>query len=339
MNVAEAPDDAPIDLVCPWVTYDERLARDIQKYCAFEGSDAKVPHPARYREFGELKYSLESAAIHMPWLNKIYVITNGQKPPASVLSMPKVVHCTHHDFFRNKEHLPTFSSSAIGINAAFIPGLSEQYLLTNDDVFIGRPLSRASILGSGRGVHLFAHEDLDSFHDRRNIWRARVDTTEKILCSRFGAQNRKLFAHTPQLFSKSGMTEIWDKYEGEMTRASAGRFPSPDHVLSRLLFLYEFLYSEYGCRDFSEIVSLSGQNIRKVRRSDHWHVSLTKTGGAWEQRLRQIEEERPNFFCLNDQIAMNQYAEVTATVRAFLDRYYGRAEMRLEVPDTAAFSR
>lgn len=321
-NVAVVPGDDLIDLVCPWVTYDEGLVRDIEKYRALAGPGAAVPHPARYREFGELKYSLESAVSYMPWLNKIYVVTNGQKPPATVLSMPKVVHCTHHDFFRNKGHLPTFSASAIGSNAAFIPGLSERYLLTNDDVFIGRPLSRSEILGSGRGVHLFAHEDLNSFSDRGNIWRSRVDATEKILFDRFGKQKRKLFAHTPQLFSKSGVSAIWDRYESEMNRASADRFPSPDHVLSRLLFLYELLYSEYGCRDFSEIVSLSGKDVRKVRRSDHCHVALTKTGDNWERRLQQIADERPSFFCLNDQISQDEYAEVTATVRAFLDCYY-----------------
>ena len=41
--------------------------------------------------------------------------------------------------FRNKSHLPTFSSPAIEANIHHIPGLSNRFIYFNDDVFLGAP--------------------------------------------------------------------------------------------------------------------------------------------------------------------------------------------------------
>lgn len=322
MTDSTSQNDQPIDLVCPWVTFDPQLERDLLRYRSSFPAGTPIPHPARYREFGELRYSIESALKYMPWLNKIYIVTNGQKPPGLLLSLPKVEHCTHRDFFLDSDHLPTFSSSSIGINTPFIPGLSESYLLTNDDVFVGRPLSKPSVVGSGRGVHHFAHQDLESFADRQNLWRSRVDETEKVLQSRFGKKERKLFAHTPQFFTKSGMLAVWDRYSDRLSAVSSGRVPNHSHVLTRLLYLYETLYQQYGRLDFSDIAAMSGGEVRMVRKQDHCHVSLTKIGGAWERTLEEVKKYRPSFFCLNDNIPANDYAVVSSVVLDFLSRYY-----------------
>ena len=47
---------------------------------------------------------------------------------------------THKEIFANPDHLPTFSSPAIEINMHRIPGLSNQFIYSNDDYFLMRPI-------------------------------------------------------------------------------------------------------------------------------------------------------------------------------------------------------
>lgn len=52
---------------------------------------------------------------------------------------PRVTIVPHSRIFRNLSHLPTFSSPAIEANLHRIPGLSQQWLYFNDDVFLTQP--------------------------------------------------------------------------------------------------------------------------------------------------------------------------------------------------------
>ena len=53
---------------------------------------------------------------------------------------PNVRVVTHKDIFPNPDHLPTFSSPAIEINMHRIPGLSNRFIYSNDDLFLMRPI-------------------------------------------------------------------------------------------------------------------------------------------------------------------------------------------------------
>ena len=84
----------------------------------------------------ELKYSLRSLEKYAPWINKVYIVTNGQIPKWLNLDNPRVKIVTH-DQIMPKYALPTFNSMAIEANLAHIPDLSEKFLYSNDDTFFG----------------------------------------------------------------------------------------------------------------------------------------------------------------------------------------------------------
>ena len=64
----------------------------------------------------QLRYSVRSIEKYAPWVRHIYILTNGQKPNWINPNNSKISIVTHQDVFENKNHLPTFSSTAIEIN-------------------------------------------------------------------------------------------------------------------------------------------------------------------------------------------------------------------------------
>ena len=99
-----------------------------------EDADQKIS-ANRFRDNDELRYSLRSLEKYAPWIRKIFIVTNGQVPRWLNLEHPRVEVISHAMLFKNKSHLPTFSSPAIESHLHEIPGLSERFLYFNDDVF------------------------------------------------------------------------------------------------------------------------------------------------------------------------------------------------------------
>ena len=103
-------------------------------------------------DMDQLKYSLRSLELYIPWARHVYIVTNGQgmdfvwdSPIFSIfwacnviLKVPswlntkneKISVVKHSEIFTNKSHLPTFSSPAIEINIHHIPGLRNGSKLT-----------------------------------------------------------------------------------------------------------------------------------------------------------------------------------------------------------------
>ena len=67
----------------------------------------------RYRDSGELRYSLRSLVKNAPWVRKIYVVTDNQIPQWLNLETGRLAVVSHTDIFPNRSHLPVFSSPAI----------------------------------------------------------------------------------------------------------------------------------------------------------------------------------------------------------------------------------
>lgn len=71
----------------------------------------------------QLKYAIRSFDKYAPWLRNIFIVTNGQVPNWLNTEMENVRIVEHQEFFREKSHLPTFSSPSIEINIHRIQGM------------------------------------------------------------------------------------------------------------------------------------------------------------------------------------------------------------------------
>ena len=89
----------------------------------------------RYRDYGTFNYWFRMVERHAPWVNNIYLITNGQRPKWLNVNHPKLKWVRHEEFIP-KEYLPIFNASAIEMNIHRIDGLSENFVLFNDDMYL-----------------------------------------------------------------------------------------------------------------------------------------------------------------------------------------------------------
>ena len=117
----EPPSYPPIDLVIPW-------------------SGEQTSTNTRQRDNGELRYGLRSYAKHAPWLRHIHILQNGDQPPPSFMEpndwISRVDRC---QLFTNASHCPTYNGHAANTVIPRIPGLTEHFIVADDDIFLTAP--------------------------------------------------------------------------------------------------------------------------------------------------------------------------------------------------------
>ncbi|MEA5045244.1 MAG: stealth family protein [Petrimonas sp.] len=130
-----------IDLVYLWVDGDD--SEWLEKKRQFTGKVTDCSegnNRGRYVNNGELKYSLRSVEKYVPWIRRIYIVTDDQCPAWLQRDHPRIRIVDHTEILP-EEALPCFNSSVIEYFIYKIPGLSEHFLLANDDMFFNKTLS------------------------------------------------------------------------------------------------------------------------------------------------------------------------------------------------------
>ena len=127
-----------IDFVVTWL--DSNDPEWQKQYEYYKHSSKGDNSKARFRSMSIFKYWFRAVEENAPWVNKVFLVTNGTFPSWINPNNPKLVLVKHEDYMP-KELLPTFSSCAIELNLHKIKGLSEHFVYFNDDVFINSPIS------------------------------------------------------------------------------------------------------------------------------------------------------------------------------------------------------
>lgn len=138
-----------IDAVITWVDGNDpaHLSRLNAHLSSIPGKRPVAADPTRFNDAGELAYCISSLLRFAPWLRRIHIVTDRQRP--SVLDLvagtpwaERISIVDHREIFAGYEAcLPTFNSRAIITALWRIPGLSERFLYLNDDFILLRPVS------------------------------------------------------------------------------------------------------------------------------------------------------------------------------------------------------
>ena len=134
-----------VDLVYMWVDGNdpEWQAKRNQYVGGSANQSQEVVGAARWRDNDELRFSLRSVEKFAPWINHIYIVTDHQSPAWLNTNHPKISIIDHKEILP-KEALPTFNSCAIEGCIHRIPGLSEHFILGNDDTLFVKPTTCAT---------------------------------------------------------------------------------------------------------------------------------------------------------------------------------------------------
>ena len=118
-----------MDIVIAYVDGNDPVWReDYEKYTR------RPLQEKRFRDWGTLKYLMRCIEKNMPFVGKVYLVVSHESPVPSWANREKLHIVLHRDFIP-ESLLPTFNSNPIETHFQNIPGLDEQFLYFNDDIF------------------------------------------------------------------------------------------------------------------------------------------------------------------------------------------------------------
>lgn len=126
-----------IDFVVTWL--DSNDSEWKEQFWRLRGG-VRPEDNGRYRNWDLFRYWFRAVENYAPWVNKVFLVTNGKYPDWINPNCPKLALVSHSDFIP-KQYLPTFNSCAIEINFGRIEGLSEYFVYFNDDFFLNGPVT------------------------------------------------------------------------------------------------------------------------------------------------------------------------------------------------------
>ncbi|MFP7760016.1 stealth family protein [Marisediminicola sp. LYQ85] len=300
-----------IDIVFSWVDgtsieWQRARAKRMESYVVGEGDDAE----ARFRQIDELKYALRSVHLFAPWIRRIFIVTDSPVP-RWLDDHEGVTIVRSEDFFVDPSVLPTHNSHAIEAQLHHIPGLSEHFLYSNDDMFFGRRVAPDMFFSPG-GLTKFIEAPTriglgDSNPDRSGFENgARVN--RRLLAERFGRVTTRHLEHAATPLRKSVLFELEREFSEDFTRTSASAFRSATDIS-----VTNSLYHYYALMTGRAVVQTNARVL---------YVDTTMREGLRELS-RLLKRRSHDFFCLND----GSFPEIDAAERAtavlsFLDRYF-----------------
>ncbi len=300
-----------IDIVFSWVDgtdieFQRQRAARMKSYVVGEGDDSE----ARFRQIDELKYALRSVYLFAPWVRRIFIVTDSPRPEW-LADHPSVTIVRSEEFFSDLSALPTHNSQAVESQLQHIPGLSEHFLYSNDDMFFGRPIQPSMFFSPG-GVTKFIEATtrigLGESNPTRSGFENAARVNRRLLWERFGAVITRHLEHAATPLRKSVLRELEREFRDDFARTQRSTFrASTDISVTNSFYHYYAL--------------ITGRAVQQENARVRYVDTTARTGlGALPGMLK---ERSCDFFCLND----GSFPEVPADERAtlvldFLQKYF-----------------
>lgn len=242
-----------IDFVVTWVNgSDPEWQKKKQNYSKNEGG---MNSKRAYREWDAFKYWFRGVEKFAPWVHKVYLITDNQRPEWINEDNPKLEIVDHKDFIPNN-CLPVFNSNAIESNVHRINGLSEYFILFNDDTYLTNKVMPEDFFKNGLPCDMLAFNPIIPFmNGTGNFQVNNMEIISKYFSKNDILKNHKLFklkygknlirtilqmpskfivgffeSHLPLAFRKSTFEEVWDKETAILEKTSSSKFRSKENT-------------------------------------------------------------------------------------------------------------
>jgi len=287
----------PIDLVIPMVfPQDPEWQREYLKH---KGGDA-AGH-VRYRSWGTEELQIRCVMKFMPWLRRIHILLAQESQVQEWMTALSryngitELRIVFHKDIIPKEYLPCFASPCFEMFLHRIPGLSEQFIYANDDMFPLSPLEPEDFFRDGlpcQHITDRAYPPAPNLFQRKCMWQ------QNMIAKPFGRHFTKTYPDTGHIFSailKSSCEEVWRRHGEEITR-NLSPLARTDHSANNWIYL---LYQQY-----------SGRYIDH-RPTRHYTDQDTST----EKLAEIIRDPDAGIVCINDNEALRDWKQRAAVVR------------------------
>jgi|TARA_R100000789_G_scaffold70785_1_gene66519 hypothetical protein len=136
--------DFHVDAVITWVNgNDPKHKTKMQHYLDNKNIINNKSLRMRFDQVNEIEFAVKSILKYAKFVRNIFIVTDNQTPDflkdkaSASKNYPTVSIIDHKIIFKGyEEYLPTFNSLAIETMLYRIPGLADQFIYFNDDVFL-----------------------------------------------------------------------------------------------------------------------------------------------------------------------------------------------------------
>lgn len=306
----------PVDVVFTWVNdKDERWQKKYKR--ALEEVNSPIglyaDDQARFSNHDELYYSVHSVLKFLPWVRKIFIVTDGQIPNwYQGEKYCNIEFIDHHQIIES-QYLPTFNSHVIEANLFKIPDLSENFLYFNDDVFVARPLPREHFFASNDIASIFvSNKSLASMRNRGigtpTLFAA--SNSGKLLQETYGVNIDMPLVHTYIPLKKSAFELAWNLFPEHINGFLPNKFRS-NNDLNLATFLVPWLMYINGNSVF----------VREV--CYYFNIRTNNALVQYKKLLNKKDDGRqPHSFCANDFHSQKNIPNYQQHLESMLRAYY-----------------
>lgn len=140
-----------IDIVIPWLNPTEKWYEEYKKY-----NDTELP--CRIRDLNTMQPALKSILKNLPWVRYIWLVVYDEEQHQNLnwpeLKNEKIKYVYHRDIIP-QEFLPNFNYMITECFIHKIKGLSENFILSNDDMIFTKPIPKEFYFDENKPVHRY----------------------------------------------------------------------------------------------------------------------------------------------------------------------------------------
>lgn len=281
-----------IDVVYTWVnSYDEKWLRKKNYYLkSTVNYELYALEDSRFSSHNEIYFSLLSVQHYLPWVNKIYIVTDSQCPdiPEALINKVKIID---HNEIIPKDFLPTFNSHVIEAFLYRIPGLLDNFLYFNDDFFVARKIDASHFFKSNNLASLFIGKKKISEMEKKGRQTATLTAcinSNKLFKKYFNTTFEHTLTHTYVPLKKHYYELAFKIFEDEIWKFSVNKFRGGSD-LNMATFLVPYLQYLHGASN-PEVDICYYFNIRSPSAESYYNALLSA----------KKNHHLPHSFCAND---------------------------------------
>lgn len=312
-----------IDVVITWVDgNDKAWQAEKEKYLPLRSD--KV----RYRNWDNVQYIFRGIEKFMPWVNCVHFVTWGHLPKWMNTNYEKL-HVVNHKDFIPKEYLPTFNSNAIELNLHRIPGLSENFINFNDDMFViaptkpndffenGLPKDMAVISPSPVKREIIAniemnnigiindHFNVKDIYKHRKKWfnfRYGKYIVRTLIFSKFNTILGIFEPHIPFSYKKSTFAKVWEVEHEALDATCRNKTRAKNDVNQWLFRQWQIMTGDFEPR--------------------RWDFGLLTSAGPDDEKIINILRKpgKIKMLCINDTTKVSDFEKSKHAINTALEQ-------------------
>lgn len=254
----------------------------------------------RFRDWGTLKYLLRGVEQHMSYIRNVYLVVSreSQVPGWADTSNLKIV--LHRDIIPEK-FLPVFNSTAIEMFLHRIPGLDEQFIYFNDDMYPVRDCDSTVFFDGGKPAMGFRRHILAS-----GLYKIQTRNSDVMARKALGQKAGLVFLRPQHICSpmlKSECDKAFAALETEIMSSVS--------TLREKKNLNQYVFLDYMLR----------KGVMLDRRISNKHLSLAAS--SVDKVCGNIENPSTSLLCINDvQMPEDKYLMTRERILASFEKKF-----------------